>query len=143
MVTVFCEKCGAAVKRSPCKVQPRNFCSRECYAEVRNAELERRGEATRLDSTSNANPKRLEAVKKLTGASHYAWKGQTVGYRGLHYWLRRKKGVPTSCELCGLARTTPKSVQWANVDGKYRREVADFVAMCASCHKNHDLALRS
>jgi hypothetical protein len=72
------------------------------------------------------------------GKSHYSWKGEKVGYRGLHYWLRRIKDVPPDCQWCN----NPKS-QWANIDNEYRRNPDDYVALCASCHKLYDLSMKS
>lgn len=78
--------------------------------------------------------------KMQKGSKHYAWKGEKVGYRGLHYWLRRVKGEPTACTKCGEAQ---RKTQWANIDGNYRRKPDDYVAMCSSCHKLHDLNLKA
>lgn len=81
-------------------------------------------------------------MHKLSGENNYAWKGENVSYRGLHQWVRRKIGIPKKCKHCGKNRTTPCSIQWANIDGKYRRCVEDFIALCVSCHKIHDLKLK-
>ncbi len=77
--------------------------------------------------------------KMQKGDSHYAWKGDRVGYRGLHYWLRRTKGVPERCDQC----QSEKSVQWASRDGIYPRDATHYLPLCASCHKIHDLGLKS
>mgnify|MGYP006360080023 CR=1 FL=1 len=80
-----------------------------------------------------------KASLKRGDDKHHMWKGDNVGYRGLHYWIQRKLGKPTKCTQCGKNKTTPKSIQWANVDGEYRRNVDDYIALCASCHKIKDL----
>lgn len=85
-------------------------------------------------SFSKLNPEKMPRAK-----DHHLWKGEKVGYRGLHYWLRRTKGLPKKCVKCGSEKGR---IQWANKDGKYRRVESDYVAMCPSCHKIHDLKLR-
>ncbi len=85
-------------------------------------------------SFSKLNPKLMPRGKR-----HHLWKGEKVGYRGLHYWLKRKKGIAKICIKCG---STKGRIQWANVDGKYRRMVNDYKAMCPSCHKLHDIKLK-
>jgi len=85
-----------------------------------------------------------EAVrgKHRTGARHHKWKGDAVGYRGLHDWVARHKkktGVCTSCgEEVGTARKT--GTEWANVSGSYRRDLDDFVELCIPCHRARDSA---
>lgn len=145
MIEVHCSNCGQQLRRSPSKVEPRNYCSRVCYAKIRDKELIERGKPYRITTEINAHlsEKRIKALRSKTmGDKHYSWKGQHVGYRGLHYWIRRKLGAPVSCVRCGAQKTTPRSIQWANIDGHYRRVLADYISLCASCHKFHDLALK-
>lgn len=65
------------------------------------------------------------------------WKGDDVSYAGLHKWLGRRKGkAPRLCEQCGrVARC-----HWANISGEYKRDLSDYRALCASCHKYEDYA---
>lgn len=80
---------------------------------------------------------------KVSDEKNYAWKGEKVSYRGLHQWIRRKKGIPDTCCNCGKVSQKPRVIQWANVDGKYRRDLDDYIPLCCSCHKYHDLALNA
>lgn len=75
---------------------------------------------------------------KLTGKNNGFWKGDSVGYFGLHSWVYRHKGKPQFCEHCG---TTDKlrRLNWANIDHKYHRNLDDFISLCYSCHKIYDL----
>lgn len=141
MIKVKCKECGSISYKSPSKVNPRNYCDRSCYAKTRNRELVKFG--YKFPKGRPEIPQRLEAMKKLSGENHYAWKGEKVSYRGLHYWIRRKKGKPTKCSKCGFESHRPRMIQWANVDFLYRRRIEDYVALCASCHKLHDRALKS
>lgn len=74
----------------------------------------------------------------LSGENHWGWKGDKVGYNSLHSWIRKYKGKPIICEHCGKEKTTPKSIHWANVSGKYLRDLSDWISLCASCHKKYD-----
>lgn len=144
MEKVRCFNCSREFRKSPSKIKPRNFCSRDCYAKIRNEELQQRGVPYRIDSARSKELKRVSipALRtKTTGANHYSWKGEGVGYRGLHYWLRRTLGVPDKCSKCDKADTRPRFIQWASVNGKYPRDPRNYVPLCGSCHKLHDLEL--
>lgn len=82
-------------------------------------------------------------TEKVSDEKNYAWKGEKVSYRGLHQWIRRKKGKPIKCIFCGKFDKRPRYIQWANVDGKYRRNLNDYISLCGSCHKLKDLAMKS
>lgn len=145
MIKVKCVTCSKELSRSPSKVEPRNFCSRDCYSNTRDKELLERGKPFQI------TPERYKELRdvmakahkeKTTGEMNYAWKGENVSYRGLHQWIRRKKGLPRKCMHCGKTSDKPRVIQWANIDGRYRRNPDDFVALCCSCHKYHDINLR-
>jgi hypothetical protein len=63
------------------------------------------------------------------------WKGDAVGYTALHVWVRGAKGPPEQCSACG---TTEGRLEWANVSHEYRRDVADWIALCVRCHRRFD-----
>lgn len=65
---------------------------------------------------------------------HYRWKGDSVSYRGLHSWVLRKKGKPKRCAFCKKPYTTPRSLQWANIDHEYKRDLDDYIGLCYKCH---------
>lgn len=64
-----------------------------------------------------------------------------IGYRGLHMWVRKEMGNPTHCSKCGMPDTGRyrTNIQWANVSREYKRELNDWIALCATCHKHFDL----
>lgn len=68
---------------------------------------------------------------------HPAWKGENVSKVGLHAWVKRNKGTPNLCEVCGTI--TAKKFEWANIDHTYRRVLEDYKRMCTSCHRNYDI----
>lgn len=65
------------------------------------------------------------------------WKGDRVGYFGVHDWLTRQYGQPKFCEDCGT-NDTDSRYEWANISGKYLRERQDFKRLCKKCHNNYD-----
>lgn len=144
MVKISCFVCGTEKNKSPSKVYKRPCCSRQCQIELARKDIISLGEPFRItkDNRGSFWKKALIGLKANTGTKNYKWKGESVSYRGLHQWIRRKKGIPVCCSHCGAMKSTPKSIQWANIDGKYHRRCEDFISLCASCHKRHDLSLR-
>lgn len=72
---------------------------------------------------------------KATGEDNSKWKGDDVGYVGIHLWMRRKYGKATTCEREGCTRTY---VHWANISGFYKRERDDWMQLCAKHHLEYD-----
>lgn len=82
---------------------------------------------------------RIEKTIKRTGASgesNHSWKGDEVGYSGIHKWVERQRGNPEKCEFCGT--TTASKFEWANLDHEYERDLDDYVRLCTSCHRRYD-----
>lgn len=71
---------------------------------------------------------------RVTGNKNNKWKGDSVGYFGLHTWLYRQLGKAKKCSECG----TGKWVQWANISKKYKRDTKDWKQLCTICHKRFD-----
>ena len=76
--------------------------------------------------------------KVLYEENNAYWKGENVGYRGLHYWVIKHLGQPTICEYCGKDGLKGKQIHWANKSHKYLRKLTDWLRLCASCHKSFD-----
>lgn len=89
-------------------------------------------------------PKKYDiAIKNLgrfignqNGEGHQAWKGDRITRSGLHAWLRRTFGKPSTCENCGTKKA--KMYHWANISGKYLRDRNDFKRLCVKCHRKFD-----
>jgi hypothetical protein len=64
------------------------------------------------------------------------WKGNDVGYYGLHDWIKRKKGTPQKCDKCG--DISNRKYEWANKTGKYKRVLSDWMRVCTPCHRRYD-----
>ena len=88
---------------------------------------------------------------KLLKEKNPSWKGDEVGYSGLHVWIRKELGSANKCENpeCKYPRivnkkytTKASGYEWANKSGKYKRDVNDFIQLCTSCHKKYDNSKR-
>jgi hypothetical protein len=70
------------------------------------------------------------------------WKGDMVGYGGVHRWIRNKRGRADKCEKCGaisgLTKHGRNNIQYANLSGEYKRNITDWIALCISCHSKLD-----
>ena len=78
--------------------------------------------------------------RDMQKAKNNAWKGDDVGYHGLHRWVVKMKGKPSLCEKCGT--TKAKKFEWANKSGLYKRDVNDWIRMCTKCHHDYDDIIR-
>src|SRR3990167_4614842 len=67
------------------------------------------------------------------------WKGDRIGYDGLHSWIHREFSKPKKCENCGTTKSY--RFEWANISGKYKRDIKDFKRLCVKCHRNFDAHL--
>lgn len=76
------------------------------------------------------------------------WKGEDASYQAKHIWLYKNFGKATRCEnkacvyprknLFGQILTIPTRFEWANISGKYIRDINDWKQLCASCHRKYD-----
>ena len=69
------------------------------------------------------------------GENHSCWKGEKVGYVGLHRWVRKCLGKPKICNHCGNSGV---AIQWANVSGEYKRNLTDWINLCVPGHRIYD-----
>ena len=64
-----------------------------------------------------------------------AWKGDDVGYNGLHDWVKGKLGKPLICSNCEFRDQNSRMFHWHNISGLYLRNIEDWIRLCAKCHK--------
>lgn len=67
---------------------------------------------------------------------NHKWKGENASYSAKHYWVNRKLGKPRECSSCGTKKA--KKYEWANLSGEYKRDLADYIRLCVSCHRRMD-----
>ena len=89
--------------------EKRKFCSRKCF---------------HIDNAST----------NLRGEHHPAWKGASIGYRGLHRWIRKRLLKPQLCESC----KEKQPYDLANISQQYKRDVSDWEWLCRKCHMVKD-----
>lgn len=77
-------------------------------------------------------------VVQFTGKKHWQWKGARAGYVPIHSWVVRQLGRPDKCEQCGKIGYGHQ-MHWANLDHAYKRNLTDWVRLCAKCHMKYDL----
>lgn len=83
-----------------------------------------------------------EETKKIIGEKHKGdktktWKGDDVGYTGVHSWVHRTYGKADRCENPNCPRKS-KVFQWANISKNYKRNREDWIRLCVSCHQRWD-----
>ena len=66
------------------------------------------------------------------------WKGDEVGYHGLHKWIARQLGKPQHCAYCQNTSLEPRNYHWANISHAYKRDLSDWIRLCAKCHSHYD-----
>ena len=62
------------------------------------------------------------------------WKGDQVGYHGLHTWVYKKLGKAKICNEC----SSTTNVEWSNISHSYKRNINDWQQLCAKCHRSFD-----
>lgn len=107
--------------------------------------IKKRSEALKGHIVSEETRRKISEARKgipnlrQTNEKHHAWKGDGVGYRGLHLWMNRHLPKPEE-RLCMLCHKNPiKEV--ANITGIYNREFKNWAWFCRSCHKEWDNSL--
>jgi hypothetical protein len=79
-----------------------------------------------------------EYIKKHTGSANPHWKGENVGYSGIHNWLVKNFGKANICEN-SLCKKESKSFGWAKLkECNYERNRKNFIMLCYQCHTLYD-----
>lgn len=138
-----CEVCQKKFKVCKSREKIARFCSCKCRAKKimpKNPHRFSKGHIPWnkwLNKNVNGVIKRM--AKNRIGKKNWRWKGDKVGYHGLHCWVRRNKGKPQKCVDCG----SEEHVYWSNESGMYLRDLDDWVERCPKCHSKHDRQFKS
>ena len=82
--------------------------------------------------------KQVASRKGRTEEKCNAWKGENIGYGGIHYWLKNKFGKANKCENPNC-KNISTSFEWAKLKGKkYERKRENFWMLCVNCHRKYD-----
>lgn len=76
----------------------------------------------------------------LSNEKNPIWKGDNASYSAVHQWVALKLGKPNLCAHCGA--TEAPRFEWANKSHEYKRDLGDWMRLCASCHRRYDWAHR-
>lgn len=57
-------------------------------------------------------------------------------YNTIHKWISRKLGKAKEC--CNCENKTDMRYHWANISREYKRDLTDWMNLCASCHRSYD-----
>ena len=131
--TKDCLSCGKQFYATPSdeKIGKAKYCSVACFHKFRkgipNTKLSELYKGKHKDWLASIRP-------DIRDEKHPQWKGDDVSYTGLHQWVSRKRGKAIWCTFCGSCI----NVQWANISGEYKRDLRDWLELCAKCHANFD-----
>jgi hypothetical protein len=81
----------------------------------------------------------IDKIRKSNeGENGGHWKGDSVGYWGIHKWLIKNYGKATKCSSA-KCRKNSIHYEWALIKGKkYERKKENFIELCKSCHSIYD-----
>ena len=125
----------------------RKFCSHKCYSKSLNGFS--RPEEIRIQISKTMKERGISPVIKwkkgkeflFSGKNNWNWKGDNIGYGGLHRWVERELGKPDTCEHCEKSGLSGQNIHWANKDHSYKRKLEDWLRLCVFCHKQYDKCL--
>lgn len=81
--------------------------------------------------------KRKESInqkKRFIGLEYRSFKGDKKEYRKLHHDVSKLKPKIDCCEHC----KKQKKLELANISGKYKLNIDDYLWLCRSCHRKYD-----
>ena len=151
LYTKTCQECKIEfVKHSDWKKkywEKRIFCLRKCYQAANDKKWEqiickfckksfsalKNDRRTYCSASCRSKDGNFGASEK-----HQNWKGDEVGYWGVHKWIARNWGNSTKCEKCGRDALKGRQINWANKTGKYLRDRNDWLRLCRLCHARFD-----
>lgn len=113
-----------------------NFCNYICHKKFQKGK--RFSPKTEFKKGHIQKPEWIRrVVENNSGEKHHLWKGNRVGYVGLHNWVKRQYRSLKKKKICEKCNSR-KNVQFANRSGKYRRNIADWLTLCVKCHNKFD-----
>jgi len=159
MIIIKCP-CGIKIHTPLCRADRKKYCSKKCFYQFRtrpsglkynikviNSSWFKKGKSPWNAGTKGICKSNSTSFKKgeLKGAKNNKWKGDNVGYWGIHTWLQRTYGKASHCKnrqhniLKFKCSNKSRTYEWALIKGKeYKRNVKNFIMLCHSCHFRYD-----
>ena len=75
-------------------------------------------------------------IFKTRGENNCNWKGDQVGNKALHKWIRRNH--PPKKDECMFCLKETNKLDLANMTGVYDRDRSNYMYLCESCHTSYD-----
>lgn len=113
-----CENCGKYAYVIKARLNTWRYCSSVCSYSARKGKTMNTGRTH---------------FKK--GQIPHNYLGEKAGYFAVHKWVYKTLPNIRVCLYCGI----DEKLQWANVSGEYKREIEDWIRLCAKCHVNYDI----
>lgn len=143
-----CLVCGInfSIPKSQLKYGKGKYCSNKCSASSRSK--------PKINKTCECCGKSISVKQSIHDAGHgkfcskscgrktkrrefsQHWKGESVGYYGIHAWIKNNYGKANKCEHC--KKTDAKKYEWANKNHKYNRDISEWIQLCTRCHRFFD-----
>ena len=165
--------CGIRIKVFPSRIGRAKYCSKSCkykysirrsglnyHIKVVNKAWFKKGQNAWNKGTRGVVKRNAGSFKKgqrasidtefkvgherNVGENNVKWLGDSVGYGGVHSWIKRWLGKSVKCEnrekrfLPFSCNNKSNTFDWANRSRKYKRNVEDWVQLCRSCHFKAD-----
>lgn len=121
MLKIECHICSKIFLVLPYRKKIAKYCSNSC-----------KGKSNKGNIVSAEGRKNISKAK--LGNKNPMWKGDKVGYRALHQWVKRRLSKPKLCNNC--KKVSPHDL--ANISQKYKRDLDDWEWLCRRCHMLKD-----
>ena len=150
ILTKPCLFCGKEITKKSNRslkdwINRTKFCSVECRRKSLAKLMMGNKNSLGFKHSIETLKKKSEAQKGSKGSN---WRGDNVGYVGIHQWLRKNYGKPCICENkdCVYPRKGAKKIllkpfrfEWALIKGKeMKRKRENFIQLCLACHRKYD-----
>lgn len=119
----YCRYCKRELKKRS-NESIKHFNQKRAYCDLKCKNNDQKGKT--LKNCENKN--------HCTGENNWRWRGDEVGYSGLHRWINKHINDKNKCEYCGETN----KLNWANKSGKYLRIKSDWIRLCSKCHARKD-----
>lgn len=132
MIEIHCKNCKRIFYSW--KIKKRKFCSQKCDRKYkRKNNLYKKNQKKRKDLIEN----QLKTFKQLNNIK-ICYKDmsdkQKKLYHTLHNYIKRYKKKPLLCERC----KKNKPIHLANISGRYKKDIKDYLWVCKPCHNQID-----